>query len=84
MYGCYKLEIIKKTFNKIISKEFKEYEERKEIIKNINVDIPTYIKMRYQHFEHDILNPNNFYKLYTRTEAVNKIKSKIRKIFKKN
>lgn len=84
LYGHYKLKIIKEIFNKIILQEFKEYEERKEIIKNINVDIPTYIKMRYQHFEHDILNPNNFYKLYTRTEAVNKIKSKIRKIFKKH
>ena len=83
LYGSYKLEIIKKTFNKIISKEFKEYEERKEIIENIYVDIPTYIEMRYQQFEYDI-HVHNFHKLYTRTEAVNKIKSKIRKIFKKH
>jgi len=84
LYGSYKLEIIKYMFNKIISKEFKEYEERKETIENLNVTIPTYIEMRYQHFEHNILNPNNFHKLYTRTETINKVKSKIRKIFKKH
>ena len=82
MYGCYKLEIIKKTFNKIISKEFKEYEERKEIIENIYVDIPTYIEMRYQQFEYDI-HVHNFHELYTRIENINKFKCKIKKIFRK-
>ena len=84
MYGCCKLEIIKIIFNKLISKELKEYEERKEIIENINVDIPTYIEMRYQHFKYNILYPDNFYKLYTRIETINKIKSKIRKVFQKH
>ena len=83
LYGSYKLEIIKKTFNKIISKEFKEYEERKEIIENLNVTIPGYVEMRYQQFKYDI-HVHNFHKLYTRIETVNKVKSKIRKIFKKH
>lgn len=84
MYGYCKIEIIKYMFNTIISKEFKEYEERKEIVKTINVNIPTYIKMRYLSFKRDILDGDNFYKAYTRLEKINKVKSKIRKIFKKH
>lgn len=82
MYSRYKLEIIKYIFNKIISKEFKEYEERKEIIENLNVTITGYVEMRYQQFKYDI-RVHNFHKLYKQIEIKNKVKSKIRKIFKK-
>ena len=83
-YEYYKIEIIKEIFNKFILKEFKEYEERKEILKNININISTYIKIRYLNFKKEILDGDNFYKLYTRLDKINKIKSRIKKIFKTN
>lgn len=84
LYGYCKTEIIKEMFRNIISKEFKEYEQKKEILNNINIDMPTYIEMRYLNFECNILDGNNFYKLYTRLDKINKVKSKIRKLFKIN
>ena len=83
MYGLCKIEIIKEMFKTFISKEFKEYKERKEIVENINIDISTYIEMRYQSFRYNIFNGDNFYKLYTRIENINKFKCKIRNIFRK-
>ena len=64
MYGLCKIEIIKEMFKTFISKEFKEFKERKEIVENIDINISTYIEMRYQSFRHDIFYGDNFYKLY--------------------
>jgi len=84
IYGYCKIEIIKEMLRNIISKEFKEYEGKKEFIKTTYADMPTYIGMRYLYFKCNILEADSFYKLYTRIETINKVKSKIRKVFKKD